>query len=427
MVGVQRIVTLCVGNGNGSFVVHQCGQALIECIERDEDAFFLILKALGGAEIHTQHGAFAIGAVFAGTAKQTDSIQHLAQQIELIGNKGVHLCEIRRILVQFHFRHIARELEQRIKGICLSGIKRFQFGLRFCTLFQDTLLDNFCHIAGRQGQPGVKAALNLGEVYIIDSLNFINGFLCGDQNPRFAMALNCQIMLQRLKIQHHIGVITDVLTNLIHAENHMMIVALTFNMFTDELGKIFRADAVFFAHTVTPAACRFLTHHTLLNQCLHKRILCKVDASHSIIPAAAFQFFYTVTELLQLSICIQLPLQICHARILVGITQFLVECPQKNHGDHIACSGTTGAALGGNIEQDHVRADTFCCADVCQNLRVRNLIVLDKIFQCRLACNFFIADQVRQHLQEVRFTTSKEAGNPDTDTISICANASTVI
>ena len=206
------------------------------------------------------------------------------------------------------------------------------------------------------------------------------------------MALNCQIMLQRLKIQHHIGVITDVLTNLIHAENHMMIVALTFNMFTDELGKIFRAEAVFFAHTVTPAACRFLTHHTLLNQCLHKRILCKVDASHSIIPAAAFQFFYTVTELLQLSICIQLPLQICHARILVGITQFLVECPQKNHGDHIACSGTTGAALGGNIEQDHVRADTFCCADVCQNLRVRNLIVLDKIFQCRLACNFFIAD-----------------------------------
>ena len=54
VVGVQRIVTLCVGNGNGSFVVHQCGQALIECIERDEDAFFLILKALGGAEIHTQ-------------------------------------------------------------------------------------------------------------------------------------------------------------------------------------------------------------------------------------------------------------------------------------------------------------------------------------------------------------------------------------
>lgn len=49
------------------------------------------------------------------------------------------------------------------------------------------------------------------------------------------MALNCQIMLQRLKIQHHIGVITDVLTNLIHAENHMMIVALTFNMFTDSL------------------------------------------------------------------------------------------------------------------------------------------------------------------------------------------------
>ena len=72
---------------------------------------------------------------------------------------------------------------------------------------------------------------------------------------------------------------------------------------------------------------------------------------------------------------------------------FRCTCPELPvHIDHIACSGTTGAALGGNIEQDHVRADTFCCADVCQNLRVRNLIVLDKIFQCRLACNFFIAD-----------------------------------
>ena len=173
------------------------------------------------------------------------------------------------------------------------------------------------------------------------------------------MALNRQIVLQRLEIQHHAGIIANVLADLIHAENHMMVVALALDMLTDKFCKIFRADAVLFTHTVTPTPGSFLAHNVLLDHCLHKRVLCKINASHCIVPAAAFQFFNTFLEFCEFSLCIQLALQVSHAGILVRITQFFIKSTQKNHRDNITLGSAAGTTLGCDIKQNHIGIHAF--------------------------------------------------------------------
>ena len=91
-------------------------------------------------------------------------------------------------------------------------------------------------------------------------------------------------MLQRLEIQHHIGIITNVLADLINAENNMMVIALALNVLLHEFGKILGADAVFFTYAVTPAASSVLTHNALLNHRLNKSILLNINTGYGIFP-----------------------------------------------------------------------------------------------------------------------------------------------
>ena len=115
-------------------------------------------------------------------------------------------------------------------------------------------------------------------------MNLVDGFLRRDEHPRFAVAFARQVMLQRLEIQHHVGIITDVLADFINAENNMMVVSLAFNVLLHEFGKIFGADAVFFTYAVTPAASSVLTHNTLLNHRLNKSILLNINTGYGIFP-----------------------------------------------------------------------------------------------------------------------------------------------
>ena len=427
MVRVQEVIALCICDSDGGLMVHQSGQSLIKRIKRNQNTFILILDAFCSTQVHTQHRTLAVGAVLAGAAEQTNRIQNLAEQVELVRHKGVHLRKIRRIFVQFHFWHITSKLENGAERIHLLRIDSFQFCLRCFILLQDTLFDNLCHVAGGQGQPSVEASLNLGEVYVIDDLNLVNGLLCRDQHPCLTVALNSQIVLQRLEVQHHAGIIANVLTDLIYAENHMVVVALTLDMLADKLCEIFRADAVFFAHTVTPASGSFFAHNVLLDHCLHKRILCKVNASHRIIPTAAFQLFDSLPEFVKLALGIQLAFQICHAGILVGIAQLFIECPQENHRDHITLGGTAGTALGCNIKQNHIGAHAFGSTNISQNPGICDFVVLDKVVKCRLTVHLLITNQIGKHLQKVRFTASKEARNPYADTVCIRTDAKPII
>ena len=206
-----------------------------------------------------------------------------------------------------------------------------------------------------------------------------------------------------------------------------MIVAFALDMLTDKLGKIFRTDAIFFAHTVTPTPGSFFAHNALFGHRLHKGVLCKINARHRFRPFDSLQFLDTVSEFRKFVLCIQLALQIGHAGILVRIAQFFIERPQKNHRNHITLGGTAGTALGCNIKQNHIGAHAFGSTNISQNPGICDFVVLDKVVKCRLTVHLLIANQIGKHLQKVRFTASKEAGNPHADTVCTRTDAKPII
>ena len=75
-------------------------------------------------------------------------------------------------------------------------------------------------------------------------------------------------------------------------------------------------------------------------------------------------------------------------------------------------------ALGIDVEKNGVRRNRCTVFNLCEHHGIIKLI--SKVFDGMFSGNHFIGKQIREHLQEVRFTASEEAGNPYTD--FICRN-----
>lgn len=147
------------------------------------------------------------------------------------------------------------------------------------------------------------------------------------------------------------------------------------------------------------------THHTLLNQCLHKRILCKsmpATASSKLLPSSSSTRSRNFCSFPQN----QLPLQICHAGILVGITQLSLNARRKT----MVITSRAAALLVRLLEAISNRITSVLTLSAARmSARTFGSVILSssiKYSNAGLPATF-VADQVRQHLQEVRFTTSK--------------------
>ena len=72
-------------------------------------------------------------------------------------------------------------------------------------------------------------------------------------------------------------------------------------------------------------------------------------------------------------------------------------------------------SLNVDVEQDRLRGNT----DTFLHRRIHHRIVklVREVIKGVFAVHLFVGEKVGEHFQEVRFTTSKEAGNPDTDLI----------
>ena len=71
-------------------------------------------------------------------------------------------------------------------------------------------------------------------------------------------------------------------------------------------------------------------------------------------------------------------------------------------------------AFGINVEKNYVRWGVCCQLHICQHHLIGNLLIFDKVVDGMFVSDLFILKQIGQNFQEMRFTTSKEAGNPDT-------------
>lgn len=91
----------------------------------------------------------------------------------------------------------------------------------------------------------------------------------------------------------------------------------------------------------------------------------------------------------------------------------------KNAADGRAAEDATGTAY---VEQDRIRvARAGCAVDQHEGGGViRQLRFLPKTFHGADTVDFTVLQKVRQHLQEVGFTTAEEARNPHADIGSRC-------
>ena len=224
-------------------VVKEVFQSIIKPIERHDGSHLIVHQLHGRFFEQGQHGAFTFGQVFTGCTVGTDAGQHTCQQIELIWDKRINLCKVFCVGVQF-FLHTVVEDNQIFDDGCFLIIEQTQALCCCLSFIQNTLFDNSVHIGRGQRKACIETSLNLGEVVTLHLGNGVNILLARYDYPSLTHALLAQFFRHGLKVQHQLGIITNVLTDLIHQENDMVVVTFFINIGLYTLGKILNADLV---------------------------------------------------------------------------------------------------------------------------------------------------------------------------------------
>ena len=173
----------------------------------------------------------------------TDAGQHAGKQIKLVWNKRINLCKIFCVSVQF-FLHTVVEDNQIFDDGRFLVIEQTQALCCGLCLIQNTLFDNSVYIGRGQRKACIETSLNLGEVVPLHLGNGVDILLARYDYPSLTHALLAQFFRHCLKVQHQLGIITNVLTDLIHKENHMVVIAFFINIGLYTLGEILNADLV---------------------------------------------------------------------------------------------------------------------------------------------------------------------------------------
>ena len=144
-------------------------------------------------------------------------------------------------------------------------------------LFEDSLFDNRIHIGRREGKTGVKAPLNFGEVVALNLGDRVNVLLAGHDDPCLAHTFLAQFFGHGLEVEHELGILSDILANLINEEDNMMVVSLSVNVGFDAPCEVFNADSIRLHGLFAPVPRGSLAHEIHRNQCVYNAVLNEVE------------------------------------------------------------------------------------------------------------------------------------------------------
>ena len=232
-------------------VVEEIFHRRVEGIKRDNRA--LLFMHIGHCRLfeHGQHGAFPFGQMLAGSTVGTDSGQDGTKQIELIRDKRINGGKIVCSCVQFAFYRVGED-NLVLDGRFFLAVQETQRLGGSIIFFEDTFFDDRIDIGGRQGQTGIKAALDFGEIVAFDFDNGIDILLGCDNDPGFAIAGAAQIFGHGLQVEHEIAVVTDILADFIDEEHDMMVMTFFVDILFDAASKFFDRDAIGLGSFLTP-------------------------------------------------------------------------------------------------------------------------------------------------------------------------------
>ena len=342
-----------------------------------------------------------------------DTGQHTCQQIKLVGNKRINLRKILRIGVQF-FLHTVVKNNQIFDDGCFLVIEQTQALCRCLCLIQNTLFDHGIYIGRGQGKACIEASLNLGKVVAFHLGNGVDVLLARHDYPSLPHALLPQLFCHCLEVQHQLGIVTDILPDFIHKEYHMVVVAFFLNIGLYTLGKIFNADSVALACFLAPVAGHRFTHEVHVRKDIDNGILNEIEVLTRAFPRIAVLFFKLFPKLLKTTFLGESALQVGKMRHGTAEALHLIENLQKHIHNGIFVFLTVRIAFGINVEKNDIRWRICCQLHICQHHLIANLPIGDKVVDSMSVSDLFILKQIGQNFQEMRFTASKETGNPDT-------------
>ena len=339
-----------------------------------------------------------------------DFCKNLLHDDELIRHKREIHGKFSGTRITFNIQNGVCETKQITENGVVLLINCFQFGLGFIVLFQNTLLNHFVHRGRRKAQTGFETSLNSGELISTNLDDLVNGFLSGADNPHLTAAFAADFLNEGLEIQKHIGICSDILTHFVHHKQQTEVVWFGGQVILNILYKL--GDGKLSSRfIIEPSLGIFLTHVQYFHQSRNDKFAVKGKGFTGINPRHPFLFFKDTMELLGLSLLVNVLFQLDDLQILAKETQMIIEGLSKHtqNSSFVLIDRT----LNINIEQN--RLCLHFCRTVNQHISCRVILkFLAESFNAMNAFYLFILQKIGQHFQEVRFTTSKETGNPYT-------------
>ena len=394
-------------------VVEEVLQCIIEPIERHDCPHLIVHQLHGRLFEQSQHGTFTFGQVLAGCTVGTDAGQHAGKQIKLVWNKRINLCKVFCVGVQF-FLHAVVEDNQIFDDGCFLVIEQTQALCCGLSLIQNTLFDNSVHIGRGQRKTCIETSLNLGEVVTLHLGNGVDILLARYDYPSLTHAFLAQFFRHCLKVQHQFGIITNVLANLIYKENHMVVVTFFLNIGLYTLGEILNTDLVALGCFLTPVTSSRFAHEIHVRKNIDNGILNEIEVLARAFPRISILFFKLFLKLFKTTFLGKPALQVSKVRHGAAKALHLIEDLQEYVHNGIFIFFAIRIAFGINVEKNYVRWGVCRQLHICQHHLIGNLLILNEVVDGMFVSDLFILKQIGQDFQEMRFTTSKEAGNPDT-------------
>ena len=351
--------------------------------------------------------------MLAGVAVLANLGKDLLHDNKLVRDKREVHGKFRGAAVALDVQNGIRKAEQVTQDGIVLLVEPFQLSLGFRLFLQNALLNDLIHGRGGEGEAGLETRLNPGEFIRTDLDDLIDGFLAGTHHPDLAAAFAADLLSQGLEVQQHIRVGADVLAHLVDHEQEPEIPRLGGNIGFDVLhqpgnGKLHSGLIV------EPPLGVLLAHIQHFHERRDDELPVEGECLALVQPALALFRLKHAPEFFGLAKLVNILLQHGNLQILAVEAEVGIEHLGKDaqHRGLVLVDG----AFNIDVEEDGFRLAP--CGPVDQH-EGRRIIL--KLFAEHLnggnAVDISVLQYVRQHFQEVRFTTSKEAGDPDADIV----------
>ena len=384
---------------------------VIEPEEGYQRKFILVLHLLCCLLEAGQHGTLAAGQVLTGVAVLTDFRKHFLHDNKLVRYEGEVGGKVKGSAVTLNVQLSTVEGKQVTQHGIVLFIDRGQNTLGLSILFQDTLLDNFINGGRRQGQSGLETGLDTGEFIGADLDDFINGFLAGANNPNLTGALAANFLGQRLQIQQHVGIGAHVLTNFVNHKQQPEVLGLGIYIILNVANQL-RNGQLGSGLVIEPLLGIVLTHVQDFHQGGDDKLAVEGKCAAHLQPGLAFLLLEDAAELIGLTALLNVVFQHCHLEVLTVKAQVVVEHLGKDtqHSGLVLVDRT----LNVNIEKDCLSLAPGGTVNLHKGCRVILKLLAEHLDSGGIR-HSLVLQNVGQHFQEVRFTTSEKTGNPHTD------------